>query len=208
MIYYEYKIQKSNGMMTHSKLLKKVSQSDTNQLVLCYSALFVMVCIIWVQFSSFYNPDLLKELPHMAYNEQFRTVILGRWPVWLRATYNAFAIPLFMICLVLFLCPLFVGERLVVLKDTLGSNLFRAMAKVTYTVYLLHFFTLMYYFFSATRIFYQSHMQAIFLYFSASCLIYFGGLIQTILVEIPVRNLWKLYLSPMRKKKKLGRKLN
>lgn len=123
-------------------------------------------------------------------------VTTGRWPVWLRAIYNTFAPFIFVTCVMIFLTPLFMGDRMVVLKDFLSTGVFRLMAKISYSVYLVYPFMFNYYLCGTLSYYYLSHTEAIFLFFNASITSYFFGFMLALFVEFPMVNLWKFLIAP------------
>ena len=70
-------------------------------------------------------------------------VLNGRWPVWLRALYISLSPLLFTMLLYMFFLPLFVADSVIVLKDILSSPIFRPMAKINYSIFVVQIFVLM-----------------------------------------------------------------
>ena len=116
-----------------------------------------------------------------------------------KAFYNTFSRSIFIIGLVLALTPSLAG-RFPVMNGFLGNGLFHAMAKITYSVYLIHEALFNVFNLSSREAIYVSHIEAVVLTLAIAVLAYLIGGLFTILVDHPFANIDRFFIFPSKPK--------
>ena len=112
-----------------------------------------------------------------------------------KAFYTALDRGVFIGGLILVLIPMFVGQ-LSWLSIALGNSVFAAMAKVTYSVYLIHIIFIDVFAYSQKTSPYLSHSDAIIACLGALVFSYVVGFAFTVLVDVPLQNIDKTFIFP------------
>ena len=113
--------------------------------------------------------------------------------------YNIFGRGVFIIGLAMVLIPLFVG-RLTMLTDFLSCEMFSIMAKITYSVYLLHEALITIFNYSYRVESYITHIEAVITFFTFTVLSYLIGAFVSLLIDFPLGNIDKVFIFPDKKK--------
>jgi len=115
--------------------------------------------------------------------------------------YVAFNKIFFIVGLVLFLAPSIFGVR-DIFGIILGANFWTPLARVSFCMYLVHFFVIQYMIRVRRQMEYYTTFNCIIDVFTDSCITIIVGTILSMLIEAPLLNVEKVFIMPPPKAKK------
>ena len=124
----------------------------------------------------------------------------GFWPRGVAVAWNMFSHLLFVTALLALLVPL-LNMNFPLLRSFLGGYLWQPLARLSFTVYLVHFVVTMWYFGTTRSAIHVSFTSATVSFFSCLILSFLTAIPFCMLFELPFMNIEKWLLFPPRNKK-------
>jgi len=119
----------------------------------------------------------------------------NNWTTLENALYNTFSRPFFITGLIFVMLPLLVGHGKP-LQTFLGGSFWTPLARLTYSVYLLHVLIIVWFFFRLRQNFYANNAFLTFIFFAVLIMSHLLAVPFTLLLEVPSLSFEKIFLFP------------
>jgi len=123
------------------------------------------------------------------------------WPDWAHVTFKAFQKSIYVIGLTMLITPILLGDQNL-LKRFLAHPIFVPLARLSFTAYLVHLFFVYKNYLDLPFSFHMTYANGTLNTISNAAFSFGGGLILSLLVEVPMANIEGSYLSGGGRKKK------
>jgi len=123
------------------------------------------------------------------------------WPDWVHITWRAFQKSAYVVATTMVILPSLLGDN-TLLKRFLCHPLLVPLARLSFTAYLVHLFWIYQSYFSATSSFHFTYGNVTYNTLATGTVSFIGGLILSLLIEVPMANIESVYLNNAKKPNK------